>query len=373
MIAQNSALKSWKTTLARSTTGLKGGATADEALARENFFEGRANTENALADLFARETELRRILTLPVNDGRVIRPTQDPLEGGFDLNWEVALGEALSRRIELRKQKAKIKSLQLQYKAAKSLIKPRLDFVSGYQVNAFGDQLFSSNDNDGRTPHGLRSGYGTLFQGDQTGWNLGVEFSVLIGKRQANAQLRNIELRLLKARSALASQELEISHELGTAFQTVDRWNKTARSNLSRLEAAETRIKALEADFHANRTSLDMLLRAYAGRARASIEYFRSLNEYNKAVAEVHYRKGTLLSYKNVHLAEGIWEPATDSVFAHDPAEPEFEPQKDSDDSSRRWSESGLSFGKPNSKNSAPRDSPDDFETETPLLNKPDQ
>ncbi|MCH7987672.1 MAG: TolC family protein, partial [Planctomycetes bacterium] len=120
VIAQNSAQKTWKTTQARSVTGLQGGATADEALSRENFFESRANTENALADLFARETELRRILNLPVNDGRLIRPTQDPLDEGFDLNWDVALGEALSRRIELRKQKAKIKSLQLQYKAAKS-------------------------------------------------------------------------------------------------------------------------------------------------------------------------------------------------------------------------------------------------------------
>jgi outer membrane protein TolC len=371
LIAQNSALKTWKTTLARSTTGLKGGASADEALTRENFFESRVNTENALADLFARETELRRILNLPVNDGRLIRPIQDPLEGGFDLNWEVALGEALARRIELRKQKAKIKSLQLQYKAAKSLTKPRLDFVSGYQVNAFGDQLLSSNDNDGRTPHGLRSAYGTLAQGDQTGWNLGVEFSIPIGQRQANAQLRNIELRLLKARSALDAQELEISHELGTAFQSVDRWNQTARSNIRRLQATETRIKALEADFHANRTSLDMLLRAYAGRARASIEYFRSLTEYNKAVAEVHARKGTLLSYNNVQMAEGIWESTNNAADAHDLAEPKFEPQKDSDDSSRGWSESDLSFGKPNSKNSSPRVSPDDFESETPLLNTP--
>lgn len=116
-----------------------------------------------------------------------------------------------------------------------------------------------------------------------------------------------------------------------------------------------------------------MLLRAYAGRARASFEYFRSLTEYNKAVAEVHHRKGTLLSYHNVQMAEGIWESAIDSGDNYDPAETEFEPKKHSNDSLQGWSESGLSFGKPDSKNSASRVSPDDFQTETPLLNKPNQ
>lgn len=372
VIAQNSAKKTWQATTARSTSGLNGGSTADEALARENFFESRVNTENALADLFTRESELRRILSLPVNDGRVIRPIDDPLDGGFDLNWDVALGEALTRRMELRKQKAKIKSLQLQYKAAKSLTKPRLDFVSGYQVNAFGDQLFSSDDNDGQTPHGLRSAYGTLAQGDQTGWNLGVEFSVPLGQRQANAQLRNIELRLLKSKSALGVQELEISHELGAAFQSVDRWHKIAKSSLNRLQATETRIKALEADDNAKRnsnangSSLDMLLRAYAARARASIEYSRSLTEYNKAVSEVHYRKGTLLSYNNIQMAEGVWEStehAPDTPSLSSMHEETATPAGD-------WTESDLSFGKPTSEKTTPSVSPDDFETETPLLNK---
>jgi hypothetical protein len=42
-------------------------------------------------------------------------------------------------------------------------------------------------------------------------------------------------------------------------------------------------------------------------QAQAQFDYYRALCDYNKALAEVHYRKGSLLDYNNVFLAEGPW------------------------------------------------------------------
>ena len=35
--------------------------------------------------------------------------------------------------------------------------------------------------------------------------------------------------------------------------------------------------------------------------------YYDSLIRYNQAITEWHYRKGSLLAFDNVHLAEGPW------------------------------------------------------------------
>ncbi len=309
-IARNSALQTWREVKGREKAGLPGGAASDEAQARDNYFEARARTEQALADIYDRETQLRRLIGLPVNDGKIIRPCDDPVTAEYLPDWHASLAEALTLRAELRKQKWQIKSFELQLVAAKSLAQPRFDFVSRYRVNGFGDDLLGQNDNDGVTQQGLESAYETLAQGDQTGWNLGFEFSMPLGFRAALSQQKNIELRLARARTQLATQELEISHELSSAFQGMGRWHTVMRTNFSRLQAADDRVKAFDADYRAGRLpAVDLLLRAQISRAQANNEYYRSLVEYNKSIANLHLRKETLLEHNNVHLAESGWKP----------------------------------------------------------------
>jgi outer membrane protein TolC len=308
IVGRNSALETWRQVKGRFEADLAG--RADEAQARDNYFESRARAEHALADLFETEGQLRRLIGLTVNDGRIIRSADEPSSAEYLPDWHISLAEALTRRVELRRQKWNIKSLELQLRAARSLTAPRLDFVSGYQVNAFGDKLLGQNDNDPTSAQGLSSAYETLTQGDQTGWNIGIEFSMPLGFRAAHARVRNLELRLAKARAILGTQELEISHELSHAFQQLDRWYGTAVTNFNRRQAAKDRVEAFEAEYlTGSLTTVDLLLRSQISLAQSEISYFRSLMEYNKAAAAIHYRKGTLLERNNVHLAENSWEP----------------------------------------------------------------
>ena len=309
VVARDSARRTWEGVKARNVHGLEGGSAADEAQARDNYFGNRVRAENALADIFAFETRLRRLLGLTVNDGKVIRPDDEPTTAEFLPDWHISLAEALTCRVELRKQKWNIKSLELQLTAAKSLTRPRLDLVTRYRINAFGDDLFSSSDDDGITTQGLASGYGTLFQGSQTGWGLGIECNIPIGFRQAYSQVRNYELRLAKGRAALGAMELEISHELSNAFQSIDRAYLTAQTNFNRRAAAAERVKATESQFRTGQASVDLLLRAQVSLAASEVAYYQSVIQYNKAIADVHFRKGTLLAMNNVHLQEGAWEP----------------------------------------------------------------
>lgn len=310
LTARDAAHSVWRSARRRMESGAKGGTVVDEAQARQNYFASRIRLENAVGTLYATEGQFRRLIGLPVNDGRILRPADEPLSAEFVSDWRMALSESLVRRVELRRQKWQIKSLELQLTAADSMAKPRLDVVGGYQLNGFGDDLLAGTNDDGVTRRGYASGYGSLFRGDQASWDVGLEFSMPVGMRQALANKRNVEFRLLKARSVLSAQELEISHELSSAFQMLDWWYQVAESNLHRGQAAETEVAAVEKEYAAGRIPVDLLLRSQANVAAAQVGYYSALVKYNQALVDLRARKGSLLEDNNIHLAEGGWTPA---------------------------------------------------------------
>ena len=306
---RDSSLRTWREVKAKMDVGATGGNASNEAQARESYFDSRANVENAWGTILATENSFRKQLGLPVNDGKIIRPADNPLEGEFVTQWESTLIDGLTRRLELRKQKWQIKSLELQRKAAENVVNPQLNLISSYQVNGFGNTLLSPTTSDGLSSAGYNSAYGSLARADQTGWNMGLQFSMPIGFRAARAQLQNIEFQLIKSRAALSAQELDISHELAESIQKIDVSYMTARTYLDRKIAAERRVQAVQAEYEAGvrDATLDLVLRAQASNAAAENAYYTSLINYNKAITELHMRRGTLLENDGVQLSEGEW------------------------------------------------------------------
>lgn len=308
--ARDAAHTVWRSARKRMEAGSKGGTIVDEAQARQNYFASRIRLENAVGTLYSTEGQLRRLIGLPVNDGRILRPADEPLAAEFVSDWRMALSESLVRRVELRRQKWSIKSIELQLTAAESLVKPRLDAAGGYQLNGFGDDLLAGTNNDGITARGYNSAYGSLLRGNQASWDVGLEFSMPIGFRQALAQKHNLEFRLAKSRAVLAAQELEISHELSSAFQMMDWWYQVAQSNLFRRDAAKTEVDAVQREYEAGRIPVDLVLRSQANVAAAEVGYYNALVKYNQALTDLRARKGSLLDDNNIHMAEGGWTPA---------------------------------------------------------------
>ena len=300
---RDSTLRTWREIKAKMDVGATGGNAGIEAQARDAYLDARANFENAWASILATENAFRKQLGLPVNDGRIIRPADNPIEGEYVAQWESTLIDAMTRRLELRKQKWQIKSLELQRFAAQNVANPSLNFVSGYQVNGFGNNLLGSDNG------AYNSAYGSLAAANQTGWNLGFQFAMPLGFRAARAQLHNIELQLIKARAALSAQELDVSHEIAESIQKIDAAYMTAHTYLDRKVAAERRVQATQAEYDAgvSGATLDLVLRAQASNAAAEIAYYTALVNYNKAITELHQRRGTLLDNDGIQLTEGEW------------------------------------------------------------------
>jgi len=101
--------------------------------------------------------------------------------------------------------------------------------------------------------------------------------------------------------------QLEVSHQLGDAIRDIDNNYGLTQTNFNRRVAAEAEVQAVNASYEAGRTPLDLLLDAQRRRAEAESAYYRSLVDYNRAIMNVHYRKGSLLDYDGVFLAEGTW------------------------------------------------------------------
>ncbi|MCA9050856.1 MAG: TolC family protein, partial [Planctomycetaceae bacterium] len=212
---------------------LKRSEGADSRLQAEaRLYEADARIRGSLADVLEHEARLRRLIYLPLNDGTFLYPTDDPSEAMVTPEWEGCLQEAFVHRHELRQQKWEIKSLELQLKAAKSLARPRLDMVSQYRINGFGDDLAAWDGNP------LGSMYGNLGDNDNTGWNFGFQASVPVGLRSALVQVRNYELRLRKNRAVLSEMEREVAFELSTAMYGMQRWYALADSQTRRISSA---------------------------------------------------------------------------------------------------------------------------------------
>jgi outer membrane protein TolC len=296
VIANRSALVTWRI----ANTQFREGAVnrADAAQARDQLFATKTASDNARSAIYSRETALRRLIGLPVNDGRILRPADMPVTVKLVPDWYSSLNDALTYRVELRRQKWNVKSLELQLRAANSLTRPRLDALAGYQVNGYGDDLLAYN--------GSSNLYSSISGNNLTGWNLGAQFNMPLGFRSAHAQVRNYEIRLAKAHQLLKVQEEEVSQELAAAFQELTRSYNAAKQNLNRLIAAEENVKFLEPRL-LEEILFDEFLRAQLRRADAQVAYYASLVDYNKSLVNLQYRKGTILEYNNIRLVEGPW------------------------------------------------------------------
>ena len=304
-MGRDSALETWKKTAALYRTGSRGGSADREAEARSQYFLFRSQVEQALTDVFRDENRLRYIMGMSMSDGKLIRPADEPTTARVAFDWSGIHCEALTRRVEIRKQKWEIKRRELELIAARNFLLPRIDAVGRYRWQGLGDELINGN----RQPFDTQgsSAFGTLTSGDFQDWQLGIEASIPIGFRRELSGVRHEELLMARERAILTDLELEVSHQLGDAIRDVDLNYGLTQTNFNRRVAAEAEVQAVNASYEANRVTLDLLLDAQRRRAEAESAYYRSLVDYNRSIMFVHYRKGSLLDYDGVYLAEGEW------------------------------------------------------------------
>ncbi len=107
--------------------------------------------------------------------------------------------------------------------------------------------------------------------------------------------------------------ELTVLHRVTNAIVNADAEYHLAQTAFNRWVASQQEVNSRRAVVlggavgREGENALPNLLDALRRQADAQREYYQRLVNYNKAIADVHLAKGSLLEYDGVRLAEGPW------------------------------------------------------------------
>lgn len=324
--ARDATLMVWRKIQALNERGRSGGEAVKEAQAREQYFRFEEEAQNALqgrvidgtrtyngstggtfrgsGGVYVVERRLRLLIGLPITDGKMIRPADEPITARLVANWETCLVESLSRRVELRRQKWQLQRREAELEATKNFLLPKLDATARYRWRGFGQDLLEN----GGTGE-FNNAYSDLVSGRFQEWQAGAELSLPIGFRKAYSAVRQAELQVERERTLIHEAERQIVHDLSNAISELDRAYAVVETCMNRRIAAAEQVAAIETadEFGSDTAVLYVLLDSQRRLAEAETAYFRALVEYQLAVKNLQVEKGTLLAYNEVHLNEGPW------------------------------------------------------------------
>jgi hypothetical protein len=305
---RESALRSWQRTNAFKTVGKTGGEMAPEAQSRSNFYVFESQVNEALSGtqgLYSAEQRLRYVMGLAATDGRLIKPIDEPIQAEVSFDWDSSLGDALTRRVEIRRQEWTIKRRELELIAARLNRRPRLDVLTQYRWRGLGDHLIGRNSNNE-----YESLSQSIAEGNFQEWQAGFDWSYNVGLRQASTAVRHAQLNLAREMTLLKEQQLRISHDLSNASRQISRSYLLMQNNYNRVEADKQQVEALQLRLDVGLDTgirgsgiLDLLI-AQQQLARSRSDFFRTLVDYNLALRDFHREKGSLLGYNQVNLSE---------------------------------------------------------------------
>ena len=279
----------------------------DEAQSRQQYFSFENQVINALTGqgglpgLIGAERNLRRLLGLPVSDGRIIRPATEPVTSPVVFDWDDSQVHTLGRRVELRRQKWVIRQRELELIASKEINRWQFDLVGQYGFRGFGDNLFGSRS----TTNG--SAFDDLINGDLDDWQLGFELNGPIGLRQGHLAVRNAELNLNREKIVLREQQKQILHDLSASMVEIDRAYASLKSNANNRIAIEEELRPKKARYEEGEEQIFFLLDVRQRLATVESAVHRSIVDYNQALLEYAFTTGSLLSRYNIYLSEGPW------------------------------------------------------------------
>jgi hypothetical protein len=149
--------------------------------------------------------------------------------------------------------------------------------------------------------------YESLANGQFQEWQLGFQLSMPLGFRREMAGVRNAQLKLAREKAKLQEGELELSHQLAWVIRDLDKNHVLSVTEFNRRIAAQREVEAVTAAYETDTVTIDRVLEAQRALALAESDFYRAVVDYNKSIAGVHFRKGSLLEYNGVYLAEGPW------------------------------------------------------------------
>lgn len=284
------------------------------AQAKEQYHFFDEQVIDAMHNLLIADGNLRWLLGFASTDGQILRPIDEPVMAPIKFDWHGCKSEALCYRPELRQTRWEVKKKELALAYSKNGLLPELNVSALYRWLGLGDDLVNYDGNAPDFPAQNSAAFNELFGGNYQELAITGEFRMPVGFRRELANVRNAQLKLSREQRRLEDQELDVVRQLDQAFKALDANRAKMQKSFNRWGSTKIEEDHFRRLQRAGTQTLDVALDAQRRRAQAEIAFYTSLCEYNKLIALIHRRKGTILSYNGVCFAEGPW---TDKAY-HD-------------------------------------------------------
>lgn len=277
------------------------------AQANEQYYFFDEQVATAYNDLLSAESALRFLMGLAHTDGLVIRPIDEPTAAPVEFDWCESLDEALVYRPELRLERWEIKKRELALAYAKNGLLPEFNVSAQYRWLGLGDHLISYDNPAPDFPAAGSGAVNDLFGGNFQEVQFSGEFRMPVGYRRELNNVRNAQLKLAREIARLEDLELNVSSELAEAYRALAANLVLMQKAFNRWAETKKEIDHFKRVVDAGLITLDVALDAQRRHFQAELSFYTALAEYNKVIALLHRRKGTILAYNGVGFAEGFW------------------------------------------------------------------
>jgi len=278
--------------VAQQKLAVGAGDFGDVAQAAASLANFRATLVASQANVLQREAALRNLLGLPPSDTAPFIPVTAMSTERLDPKWQEILALAEEYRPDLIELKLILEADQQRLRMADNQALPRLDAVAVYRWNGL----------EGRLPDGtfVRSA-----AGDFTDWQLGVNFSVPLGLRQARALLRQQELLIMHDRANLDQGLHAAGHDLAQSLRDLADSYEQYRALTEAREAARENREYQLAVYRENRDVIYLnVLQAIVGWGNAVSAQAQALARYNAELANLERQTGTILESHGIRFLE---------------------------------------------------------------------
>ncbi|MFN6205478.1 MAG: TolC family protein [Planctomycetota bacterium] len=304
---RDAALKTWRVIKNQFDTPPADVTIQQYAQASEQYYFFEQQVVDAFNTLLTAESNLRWLLGIARSDGQIIRPTDEPSLAPIAFDYYASIDEALLFRPELRQQRWELKKRELAVAYAKNGLLPEVNATMLYRFLGLGEDLASYDSPPPVFPNPGSGAYNELFEGRFQELQFGLEARANVGFRRELANVRNAQLKLAQEHARMEDVELDVSRELGDALQAAAANYRALQIAFNRWSYTTQELMHFDRTIEVGVETIDTVLDAQRRNAQAEISFYTALAEYNKSIALVHRRKGTILAYNGIEFAEGPW------------------------------------------------------------------
>jgi outer membrane protein TolC len=303
------AMKNWIFIKNQVAAGIAAPQLEYQALAQVEQFRG--DVVRARGGVLESERALRGFMGMRSDDDCRLVPMDRPNLAEFQPDYYEAANETIIHRPELMLARQEVKAVQFNLALLRNVRQPDLRFFSSYNIQGIGTRLDGS-ELVGATNTLPGNAFSSLANNQFNSWTLGLRLEMPLGFRDANALVRQGSLDLTRTYYQLRDSELKALEYLTSRYRRVVETYRLIPHTKARRHWQQLYVEHLEIVIKNGRwNNQDFLNLNQAQRELADmirIEY-QSISEYNKALAEFEFAKGTILQYNNVTLAEGPLPP----------------------------------------------------------------